>query len=366
MNLTIALSILGALLIVALLFHGAWSARRATARRALEAAPAGPAPAGGSENDRREPSLDGTASAAAPTGRDALDSVTMTIEGRPLRRRLALRLDALIDAIAPLRLEAPISAELALTHLPPTRRAGSKPFMIEGLNAETGEWESPAPGQRYGEFQAGVQLANRGGALNEIEYSEFVQKIERFAEGIGATPELPDMLDVVARARELDAFAGEHDAQLALQLRARGVAWSVGYLQQQAARHGFVAGVVPGRLILPGTDEDAAGGSPPPVLSLGFDAQAALLDDPTRAPLRSAALAFDVPQTPAEARPSEAWTARAQALAADLDADLVDDRGQPLAAASFEAIGVELQRLYAALAQRDFAAGSAAARRLFS
>jgi hypothetical protein len=343
--------------------HAPWAARPAPARRAVEAAPAGIA-AGAAEGDRREPSLDGTATSAL-TGRDALDAVSMTIEGRPLRRRLALRLDALIDAIAPLRLEAPISAELALTHLPPTRRAGSKPFMIEGLNAETGEWESPTPGQRYGEFQAGVQLANRGGALNEIEYSEFVQKIERFAEGIGATADLPDMLDVVARARELDAFAGQHDAQLALQLRARGVAWSVGYLQQQAARHGFVAGVVPGRLILPGAEDDA-GGAPPPVLSLGFDAQAALVDDPNRAPLRSAALAFDEPQTPAEARPFEAWTARAQALAADLDADIVDDRGQLLAAASFDAIGGELERLYTALAQRDFAAGSAAARRLFS
>ena len=58
MNLTIALSILGALLIVALLFHGTWSARRATARRAVEAAPAGIAAGGGAEGDRREPSLD--------------------------------------------------------------------------------------------------------------------------------------------------------------------------------------------------------------------------------------------------------------------------------------------------------------------
>ena len=190
MNLTIALSILGALLIVALLFHGCLvGAARDGAAWLVEAAPAGAVAAGGgAESDRREPSLDGTASAArAQRPRRAATRSAMTIEGRPLRRRLALRLDALIDAIAPLRLEAPISAELALTHLPPTRRAGSKPFMIEGLNAETGEWESPAPGQRYGEFQAGVQLANRGGALNEIEYSEFVQKIERFAEGIGAT-----------------------------------------------------------------------------------------------------------------------------------------------------------------------------------
>ena len=108
---------------------------------------------------------------------------------------------------------------MVLAHLPPTRRAGSKPFLIEGLNADTGEWEPPAAGQRYGEFQAGVQLANRSGALNEIEYSEFVQKVQAFADAIGAMPDFPDMLDVVARARELDAFAGEHDAQLAVHLQ---------------------------------------------------------------------------------------------------------------------------------------------------
>ncbi len=45
------------------------------------------------------------------------------------------------------------------------------------------------------------------------------------------------------------SFAGEHDAQLAVRLQARSVAWSVGYIQQHASRHGFVAGVVPGRLV---------------------------------------------------------------------------------------------------------------------
>ena len=44
--------------------------------------------------------------------------------------------------------------------------------------------------------------------------------------------DFPDMLDVVARARELDAFASRHDAQLAVHLRANGAAWSVGYIQQ--------------------------------------------------------------------------------------------------------------------------------------
>ena len=89
-------------------------------------------------------------------------------------------------------------------------------------------------------------MANRSGAVNEIEYSEFVQKIQPFADALGATVDFPDMLDVVARARELDAFASQHDAQLGAVLRANSVAWSVGYLQQCASRHGFVPGAVPG------------------------------------------------------------------------------------------------------------------------
>ncbi len=122
----------------------------------------------------------------------------------PLRaapRRVA-RLDALIDAIVPLALDAPISGEMALQHVPPTRRAGSKPFYIEGLDAETGTWESLAPDHRYSELQAGVQMASRSGALNEIEYSEFVQKIGAYAEAVGASADAPEMLETVAaRAR---------------------------------------------------------------------------------------------------------------------------------------------------------------------
>jgi len=61
-----------------------------------------------------------------------------------------------------------------------------------------------------------------------------------------------------------------------------------------------------------------------------------------------------------------AWCAAGEALSLALDASLVDDRGQPLNPAAFETIGNELERLYGALAARDIAAGSPAARRLFS
>lgn len=354
----------GGLVLVAVVAQGWWAARRASPRQAEQARDTrdarvepgglggGPDAAAGAAADGLH--ADGTAEASA-------EAAAPLAELRPAPPRKTARLDPLIDAIATLALESPVTGDLALVHLPPSRRAGTKPFLIEGLNAETAEWELPVAGQRYGEFQAGVQMANRSGALNEIEYSEFVQKLQAFADGVGAMAELPDMLDVVARARELDAFAGGHDAQLSLSLRANAAAWSLGYIQQSAQRHGFVPGVLPGRLVLPGADDGA-----PPVLVLAFDPQVALADDPGAAAVRVLQLSLDVPQTPEAAEPFPAWHQAARLLAADMDATMADDSGRPITLQAFASIGDDLQALYRALESRDLAAGSPAARRLFS
>jgi hypothetical protein len=181
------------------------------------------------------------------------------------------------------------------------------------------------------------------------------------ADAMGASPEFPDMLDVVARAKELDAFAQPLDAQLSLVLRARSVAWSLGYVQQTAARHGFIPGVLPGRMVLPGAQD-----GDPPVLVLSFDAQVALADDPQNAALYEVQLSLDVVQTEESAEPFPAWHRAATALAGDMDGWLVDDQGRAVTLHAFDEIGKELQVLYRTLESRDLAAGSPAARRLFS
>lgn len=351
-NLTTALIALALLVLGGIVVQAFWKARR-LARR----------PGGLSvvvdDDLRREPTLGGD---AAPQVDDELSApVTGRADSRLAPARRAVRLDALIDAIATLSVDAPVAGERVLPHLPGANRVGTKAFFIEGLNSETGEWETIVANARYGEFQAGVQMANRHGALNEIEFSEFVQKLEAFAQAIGASTDLPDMLESVARARELDAFASQHDAQLVALLRANSVAWSVGYLQQVAQRHGFVPGAVPGRLVLPAVDEGA-----PPVLVLGFDAQAALADDPGHAAVREMSLGLDVAQTEELAEPFAAWHGIARKLADDLDASIVDDQGQPITLHAFSAIHAELTRLYEALTAHDLAAGSPGARRLFS
>ncbi len=341
------LAALGGLVLAGVVAQGLWIARKAAPRRAE--------PAGGI---RVEPSLHPGDAAAAP----GADRPTVALaEPRALAPRKSARLDPLIDAIATLRLDAAISGELAMLHLPSSRLAGTKPFLIEGLNTDSHAWELPAAGQRYAEFQAGVQLASRRGALTQIEYSEFVQTLQGFAEAVGAMAELPDMVEVVARASELDAFAGDHDAQLSLRLRANGAAWSVGYLQQAAGRQGFVPGALPGLLVRPGLEDGA-----PPMLVLHFDPQVARAEDPGAAAVRELQLSLDVPQTAESAEPFPAWHEAARLLATDMDALMIDASGRPITLHAFAAIGEDLAKLYAALAARDLAAGSAVARRLFS
>jgi hypothetical protein len=348
MTLTQALLALAAVVLAALVLHGWWTTRRASPKKPALAADTQPA-------ERTDPALGGE-----PPPLDAEDTQP---DLRPAVRRLP-RLDALIDALVPIELDAPVAAEAVLAHLPPSRRAGSKPFYVEGLDTITGDWDLPSPGRRYSSLQAGVQLASRSGALNEIEYSEFVQKIGALAEALGATPDFPDMLDVVARARELDDLTSPLDAQLTLLLRSKGVAWSVAYIQQSAARHGFVPGVVPGRMVVPSPDEGA-----PPMLQLSIDAQAAMAalgGTPQDGVVHELTLTLDVPQTPQTAEPYPAWHRAAMALAEDMDASVVDDQGRPLTLQSFAAIAGDLQQLYAQLDALDVAAGSPAARRLFS
>lgn len=344
-NLQIGLAIAGGVLLAGVVAHGAWTSRRNTPRQPLPEARSN-AP----EMEGKEPEL---VDAEFESSRFPLPVVAR----RPV-------MDSLIDVIATIALDVPgamVSGEAALAAMPATRRAGSKPFAIEGYNLTLLVWESPVAGQRYGGFQAGVQLANRTGALNEIEYSEFVVKTQTFADAVNATPEFPEMRDEVARARELDLFASAHDAQLGFTIRARNASWSPGYVQQNAAHQGFVAGVIPGRMVLPASNEGL-----PPILVLAFDSQAALSEDPAQSAIRDITLHLDVPQVDRTEHAFDRMRHVALALAETMDGVVTDDNGQLLTEQIMDVIGVELLTLYDTLEQRDLAAGSPLARRLFS
>lgn len=354
-SLQAGLAVLGGLILGGVIAYNTWSSRRHAPRQARPQETESPAPG---------VSVIGGGAAAAEPGETRIDPVfdpQAPLGTPPVAERRPL-LDALIDVIAPIALDGRVvSGEALLAALPATRRVGSKPFAIEAQAEGASEWEPPAPGRRYVALQAGVQLANRTGALNEIEYSEFVATAQRYADAVGGAPEFPDMLHEVARARELDQFASQHDAQLGFTLRARGAAWSPGFVAQQAGRLGFVAGVVPGRMVLPAREEGL-----PPLLGLEFDARAVLSEDPARTAVREITLELDVPQVARAEQPFERLREAAFALAEAMDGVITDDAGQVLQPAMLESIGSDLQRLYDTLEAHDLAAGSPQARRLFS
>jgi hypothetical protein len=366
-TLQISLAVAGGLILALVVAHGAWTARKNEPKRpsppetpsvkdTTVAATAGNTGQGLEAFERREPDFDPhepVAGGDADSGLAILKAM-MTPEKKP-------GLDALIDVIALVVLDSAVFGDAALAAMPGSRRAGSKPFAVEGLNVLTGEWEWPAANRRYGAFQCGVQLANRVGPLNQIEYSEFVMKTQAFADAIGGEPEFPEMHDEVARARELDHFASGHDAQLSFTLRAKNTAWSPGYVHQSAARIGFTSGPIPGRMVLPASEHGRA-----PMLGLVFDTQAAMSEDPEQTALRELTLSLDVPQVPRQDQPFARMCEAALALARSMDGVIIDDNGNRIPAEAMDIIASELEQLYDTLDERDLSAGSVLARRLFS
>jgi hypothetical protein len=362
-NLTLGLAVLGGLVLAGVVAHGAWQQKRNAPRVAQPESEPPQAPV---NPDRTEPSFETEGFEQQGFDQNTTSKLSNDFESNliPLGNNWVIdkkpALDVLIDAMAKITLDEEVSGEAALAALPATRRVGSKTFAIEGLSLGA-DWENPRAGERYSAFQAGVQLASRTGALNEIEFSEFVQKVQAFADATGGVAEFPEMHDEVLRGRELDQFASSHDAQLGFTLRAKSVAWSTGYVQQHAARQGFVAGSMPGRMVLPSSTSGM-----PPILSLNFDTQAALSDDPEQSALRSLDLALDVPQVERSEQPYPRLRDIAIALAASMDAVISDAEGRLISRDAMDAIGSDLEHLYDMLESRDLAAGSPQARRLFS
>ncbi len=353
-NLQIGLALMGGAVLLAVLLYNRWSTQRNLPRRS-EGGPeleqgqdgvpfADPLSAG----ERIEPSLDDFDSLVPPA-----QAAASQLARQPL--------DPLIDVVVTLIPDHPVQGEAVLAAMPRSRRIGSKPFAVEAYHQESGSWELPRPGRQYQTLQAGVQLANRAGALNEIEFSEFVSKTQALADQLAAHVDFPDMMAEVARARELDQFASEHDAQIAFKIRATRAAWSPGYIVQQAERVGFLPGAIPGRLVLPAQDDSSG-----PLAVLQFEIRAALAEDPDQSALLEFDLLFDVPKCARSERPYARLLEAAQALETAMEGRLTDERSVPLDARLLEQVGMELEALYNQLDSRDLAAGSPLARRLFS
>lgn len=363
---TLALMVLGGLTIAGVLAHGAWISRRNQIRQPDPLTPQDAAFAASRLPSRFSELGDGRPEPVWTTDELSLDGQDSVLgaDSRPAwvpPQEKRAGPDGLIDSVAIITLEQEVSGDAVLAHLPTVRRVGTKPLSIDAQTSADTPWEYPQPGKRYHRLQMGVQLANRTGPLTDIEFSEFLVLVHHVADALGGTAETAEMRSEIMKARELDHFASQHDAQFSLYLFSKKVAWSTGFVQQCAMRLGFVAGILPGRFVLPGHHEGAA-----PLLALNFDSQAALSNTVDGPGIRQLSLTLDLPQVARTDQPFALMRQIAERLAVAMDAGVGDENGTPVTPEILDQIEGDLQTLYERLQERELDAGSALARRLFS
>ena len=259
--------------------------------------------------------------------------------------------DPLIDCLLPLSLEAPVRGDKILPVLQTLRLVGNKPVHFIGLHVN-GDWEPITHGGVYTKMQGGVQLASRSTALNELEYSELVTRLRGVADDIGAEPEVPDMMEVMAEARNLHRFVAGHDAQLGVNLHTNGAPWAISTLLVALEKQGF--DVRPdGRFVMPDGDGSY-------LFSLSTNVTLAEETTPRLT------LLLDVPCVAPARDGFGAMVACARALVGRLDATIVDDYNQALSDAALAEIAGQVQEFYQEMDAADIPAGSTRALRLFS
>lgn len=262
-----------------------------------------------------------------------------------------LPVDELIDCVIPIALDAPVRGEKLLPKLQTLRHVGSKPVHFIGQR-DDGVWEPVAHGGIYYGLRAGVQLANRSSALNEIEYSELIMRLRQIADELEAEPDVPDMAEVMEKARSLHQFVAEYDAQLSVNVHSNGAAWAINTLLGALERQGF--DLRPdGRLVMP----DGEGG-----ILFSLSTNVTLAEEITS----RLTLLLDVPRVAPQRDGFGAMIACARMLAARLDGTVVDDGNQALSEATLSEIGEQVNAFYSQMDASTIPAGSNRALRLFS
>jgi hypothetical protein len=254
-------------------------------------------------------------------------------------------LNPVADCIVNLPLRDSLSGERVLSLTSSIRRVGSKPIIFEGQN-ELGEWEPIVAGERFSSLRAGVLLANRHGALNAMEFSDFASYMQKLGDHFEIHANVPDMQSTLQRARQLDAQCANLDAQIGLNIIA-SEALSTADLSTLASEFGLTERGN-NRFSLMGEHQEA-------LFSV------ALGDAPNRLNLL-----LDVPRAPSAANPWGRMLDCAQRCVARFGGRLVDDADKPLNKEALERIGAQLAQRYQSLSEASMVAGSPVALRLFN
>jgi hypothetical protein len=298
-------------------------------------------------NSRQEPTLEGH----VPHPDNQSDAPIFDATAGAENADASLPVDEFIDCTISMEFETPLRGDKILSEIQSLRIAGNKPVHFVGLTSE-GQRTAVLHANSYTQITCGVQLVNRSGALNELEFSNLVMTLRQIADNLNAFIDIPDMQHVMDAARDLAQFVNEHDAQLSVNVLTKGAPWDIGTLMAALEKQGFDARP-DGRLVM----LDGEGGA---LFTLSLNGSPA--DQVTG----KITLLLDVPCVAPKRGGFNAMVSCAKSLALRLGGTLVDDGNASLDDVVLAQIQEQVTMFYGAMQAAEIPAGSTRALRIFS
>ena len=304
----------------------------------------------------------GAKSGDMPTPRPigSIERIEPTLSAAPVEATTTSGvLDTRIDFLVTLETDAAVAGEAISTAIVDSLVKPAKAVCWECYNRQTSSWEPLATTGEYEMLRAGLQLADRKGAANLQDLTDFSTMAQAVADAIGARCTPGEQAAALQRALQLDALCADVDVQIGLNLVSRGGAVPGTRIRALAEAQGLVL-ERDGRF----HRRDDTGLE---LFTLCNMEPAAFSAEGMKALATSGLmLLFDVARVPGGIVAFDRFVEFTRALALALSAGIVDDNRHPLDDAGLGKIRAQLQALYASMEQQGIPAGSPLALRLFS
>ncbi len=270
-----------------------------------------------------------------------------------------LNIDDKIDLVAVILCNAPVAPNVLMDAIGQSRQFG-KPVFWEGLqNGSWGQLHTDVP--RYKEIKAGLQLVDRKGAMDEIFIGQFSQLVHEFAGNADGVCQIEPSESATRRAQETDQFAASVDVEIGVNVVSRsGVSFQGTKVRALCESAGLK--LDPGSGVFQSINDRGE----IQFVVANLEPRAFMPDQIKNLTTQGLTILLDVPRTTDGIKVFQQIMLLARSLAEGLGGEVVDDARKPLTNTGADAIKMQLAEIIRRMSERNIAAGSRLAQRLFS
>ncbi|MGB8856343.1 MAG: cell division protein ZipA C-terminal FtsZ-binding domain-containing protein [Burkholderiales bacterium] len=270
-----------------------------------------------------------------------------------------LNIDDRIDLVAVIMANDSVPPRMLMDALAKSRTFG-KPVYWEGLqNGSWGALHTDVP--RYKEIKAGLQLADRKGAIDEVFIGQFIKLLQEFAASANGVCQVEALDAATRRAQEIDQFAAAVDVEIGVNVVSRsGVAFQGTKVRALCEAAGLKLDPDSGVFLSANERGEVQ------FILANLEPRAFTPEQIKNLTTQGLTILLDVPRVADGTKVFQQMMQLARTLAEGLGGEVVDDARKPLTNTGADAIRMQLAEISRRMSERGIAAGSRLAQRLFS